>query len=74
MNQEELEHFYDFYSTPVNDLFKELQEITRSNNLSLFHSRNKYSSDLFVWLSHHIFFHGEDNETTNEDTLLIDER
>ena len=46
-NNEELDHFYSFYSLPINDLFKELQEVTRMNNLSLFHSDTKDSADLF---------------------------
>ena len=66
MNKEEVDHFYSFYSNPVNDLFKELQEVTRMNNLSLFHTDNRDSADLVRWLSQQIFFHGEDTKDKEE--------
>ena len=65
MNSEELDHFYSFYSSPINDLFKEFQETTRAANLRLFHDQ-KDSSELFWWLSDIIYFQGGETNEPNQ--------
>ena len=72
MNNEEIDHFYSYYSSPIHDLFKEFQELTRSANLRLFHDTNKDSSDLFLWLSNIIYFKGEDDSGSKEEELIED--
>ena len=67
MNNEEIDHFYSYYSSPIHDLFKEFQELTRSANLRLFHDTNKDSRDLFPWLSNIIYFHGVNDSGSKEE-------
>ena len=70
MNQEELDHFYSYYSSPFHQLFTECLELTRASNLRLFHDTNKYSSYLFFWLTEYIQFKGEEN---SEEEPVIEE-
>ena len=69
MNEEELDHFYSYYSHPFHQLFTEFQELTRASNLRLFHDTNKYSSDLFFWLTEYIQFKGEENSEEEDEPI-----
>jgi hypothetical protein len=64
----EIEYFELCYLEEIDSLFKELQEITRSYNLNLFHTMDKdNSSELFHFIFDSIHF--QDTETQDNEIL-----
>ena len=67
----EIEYFELCYLEEIDSLFKELQEVTRSYNLNLFHTLNKdNSSELFNFIFKSIYFQ---NSETQENEVLSDQ-